>query len=122
MFNHNRRKTMIRKNIVLCVALIVVFSSLAMAADDATGVININTAGAEQLQLLPRVGPALADRIIEFREAHGPFGSVDELVAVKGIGESSLAKLEPYVTTKGESTLTTKVKLPRSSGAAPAAG
>jgi len=113
---------MIRRKFVLCVALIAVFSSLAMAADDATGVININTAGAEQLQLLPRVGPALADRIIEFREAHGPFGSVDELVAVKGIGESSLAKLEPYVTTKGESTLTTKVKLPRSSGAAPAAG
>jgi len=113
---------MIHRNTVLCLALIVVLSSLAMAADEAPGVVNINTAGAEQLQLLPRIGPALADRIIEFREAHGPFGSVDELVAVKGIGESSLARLEPYLTTKGESTLTTKVKLPRSSGAAPAAG
>lgn len=113
---------MIHRNTVLFFALIFAFSSLALAADDATGVVNINTAGAEQLQLLPRIGPALAERIIEFREANGPFGSIDELVAVKGIGESSLARLEPYVTTKGESTLTAKVKLPRSSGATSAAG
>ena len=59
------------------IALVVVLSSLAVAADDAAaGVVNINTAETEQLQLLPRVGPALAGRIIEFREAHGPFGSV----------------------------------------------
>ena len=110
--------------VALFIALIIALSSLAMAADDtATGVVNINTAGTEQLQLLPRVGPALADRIIEFREKHGPFGSIDELVAVKGIGETSLAKLEPYVTTGGDTTLTVKVKLPRSSGrAASAAG
>ena len=102
--------------VALFIALIIALSSLAMAADDtATGVVNINTAGTEQLQLLPRVGPALADRIIEFREENGPFGSIDELVAVKGIGETSLAKLEPYVTTRGESTLASKVKLPRSS-------
>lgn len=113
---------MLNRNIVLILALVVAFSSLAMAADEATGVVNINTAGVEQLQLLPRIGPALAERIIEFREAHGPFGSIEELVAVKGIGESSLARLEPYVATKGESTLTVKVKLPRSSGTASAAG
>ena len=107
---------------VLFVVLVVALSSLAVAADDAAaGVVNINTAEPEQLQLLPRVGPALADRIIEFREAHGPFGSIDELVAVKGIGETSLAKLEPYVTTGGETTLTVKVTLPRSSGGAASA-
>jgi competence protein ComEA len=76
-------------------------------------VVNINTATVEQLQLLPRVGPALADRIIEFRQSNGPFGSVDELVAVKGIGERSLANLEPFVTTQGATTLNAKVKLPR---------
>lgn len=106
------------------VAFVVALSSLAVAADDtATGVVNINTAGAEQLQLLPRVGPALANRIIEFRETNGPFGSIDELVAVKGIGETALSKIQPYVTTGGDTTLTVKVKLPRSSsGAASAAG
>ena len=99
---------------LLVVALLV--APVIQAGDDApTGVVNINTAGSEQLQLLPRVGPALAERIIEFRESHGPFGSIDELVAVKGIGENSLEKLEPFVTTEGATTLTDKVKLPRSS-------
>ncbi len=113
---------MIHRNTVLFFARIIGGQGQRRKRDDETGVVNINTAGAEQLQLLPRIGPALAERIIEFREAHGPFGSIDELVAVKGIGESSLARLEPYVTTKGESTLTAKVKLPRSSGATSAAG
>ena len=108
---------MIQRTTILILALVVAASSLVMAADQtSTGVVNINTAGAEHLELLPRIGPALAERIIEFREAHGPFGSVDELVAVKGIGEKSLANLESYVTTKGETTLDSKVKLPRSSG------
>lgn len=115
---------MIQKVAVAFAALILVISSLALAADDAAaGVVNINTAESEQLQLLPRVGPALADRIIEFRETNGPFGSIDELVAVKGIGETSLERLEPYVTTNGATTLDAKVKLPRSSaGGSPAAG
>jgi len=112
---------MIHRNVILIFALVMAASSLVMAADQAaTGVVNINTASAEELQLLPRIGPALAERIIEFRESHGSFGSVDELVAVKGIGESSLDKLEPYVTTKGETTLTTKVKLPRGAAASAA--
>lgn len=115
---------MIEKVAVVFAALILVVSTLALAADDATaGVVNINTAESEQLQLLPRVGPALADRIIEFRETNGPFGSIDELVAVKGIGENSLDRLEPFVTTNGATTLDSKVKLPRSSASgSPAAG
>jgi len=107
---------MIQRTVVVFLALVLAVSSLAMAADEtATGVVNINTAGAEQLQLLPRVGPALADRIIEFREANGLFKSIDEIVAVKGIGESSLDRLEPYIATTGATTLDTKVRLPRSS-------
>jgi len=108
---------MIQRTAVVFVALILAVAALAMAADDAvTGVVNINTAGSEQLQLLPRVGPALANRIIEFRESNGLFKTVDELVAVKGIGETSLAKLEPFITTSGATTLESKVRLPRSSG------
>lgn len=105
---------MIRNTALMMVALVLAGSMLSMAADAPAGVVNVNTADAEQLQLLPRIGPALADRIIAFREANGPFDSVAELVAVKGIGERSLANLEPYVTTRGETTLNAKVKLPRS--------
>jgi competence protein ComEA len=75
--------------------------------------VNINTASAEQLQLLPRVGPALAKRILEFREANGDFRSPEELVAVKGIGEKSMLSLKPYLAVSGDTTLNTKVKLPR---------
>lgn len=60
--------------------------------------VNINTATAEELQTLPRIGPAMAQRIIAWREAHGGFRSVDELDAVPGIGPAMLENLRPLVT------------------------
>jgi competence protein ComEA len=103
------------------VAVIVLVASVATApaaaADTpAKGVVNINTATAQQLQLLPRIGPSTAERIIDFRTANGPFKKVDELLAVRGIGEKSMANLRPYVVTDGKTTLTEKVRLPRSNG------
>lgn len=59
--------------------------------------VNINTATAEELQTLPRIGPAMAQCIIAWREAHGGFRSVDELDAVPGIGPSMLENLRPLV-------------------------
>jgi competence protein ComEA len=107
-------------------SLILVALSVAVVAGAAegpqpAGVVNVNTASSEQLQMLPRVGPALAGRIIEFREANGPFQAVDEILAVKGIGESSFEKLEPYIVTSGATTLDDKVRLARSTGDASAA-
>jgi competence protein ComEA len=95
--------------------LLVMATTMAVAAagESPRGVVNINTADGEQLQLLPRVGPALAERIINFREINGPFKSVDELVAVKGIGERSLEQLRPYLATAGETTLKEKIRVPR---------
>ena len=61
--------------------------------------INVNTATAEELEALPRIGPALAQRIIAYRQAHGPFQKVDDLLAVKGIGPALLETIRPYVTT-----------------------
>lgn len=57
--------------------------------------ININTATAAELELLPGIGPALAGRIVDYRTAHGPFKSVDELDHVSGIGPRTLAKIRP---------------------------
>ncbi len=107
---------MTRSFTVVVALVIVVAATVAVAGETGpSGVVNVNTADAEQLQLLPRIGPALAGRIIEFRDTNGPFASVGELVAVKGIGERSLERLEPYVTTDGATTLNVKVTLPRSS-------
>lgn len=62
------------------------------------GPINLNTAGVEQLDELPRVGPAIAQRIVDWREQNGPFTSVDDLLGVPGIGEKMLAGLRDLVT------------------------
>ncbi len=105
-----------KKLIPIFVLVLIGIAAGAVAADSgSSGVVNVNTASAAELQLLPRVGPALADRILEFRKANGPFTAVDELVAVKGIGETSLEHLRPFVTTNGKTTLTEKVRIPRSS-------
>jgi competence protein ComEA len=105
---------------ILCALLLA--AAVAGAQDSrsasAQPTVNINTATSEQLQLLPGVGPALAGRIIAFREANGPFEKVDELAAVQGIGDKSLAKLRPYVATSGATSLSEKVRTPRSKKAA----
>lgn len=58
--------------------------------------INLNTATAAELDLLPGIGPALAARIIEDREANGPYRTLDDLDRVSGIGPKTIAKLAPY--------------------------
>ena len=60
--------------------------------------VNINTASEAQLDALPGVGPALATRIVQYREKNGTFSSVDELDNVSGIGPSKLDSLKDLVT------------------------
>ena len=71
---------------------------LTEASNDTAGIVNINTAGVEQLQTLPGIGEALAKRIIEYREEFGPFQSVDELQSVSGIGKAKLDSIRDKIT------------------------
>jgi competence protein ComEA len=63
----------------------------------ATGKINLNTASLAQLDTLPGIGPALAQRIIDYREKIGPFQTVDDLLKVKGIGASLFESIRDQV-------------------------
>ena len=63
------------------------------------GKINLNSADAAALDTLPRIGPAMAQRIIDWREANGRFSSGDDLLAITGIGEKTLDGLRDLVTT-----------------------
>jgi len=68
------------------------------------GVININTASAEQLRLLPGIGPSRAARIVSFRSLK-PFRRVLELARVKGIGRKTIRRLKAYLRVEGPTTL-----------------
>lgn len=63
-----------------------------------SGRININTATVQELDTLPGIGPVLAQRIYDFRQANGPFSTVEELIRVSGIGEKKLEAILELIT------------------------
>ena len=87
------------------VALGLAGPSPALSVETLSGVVNVNTASAEQLTLLPGVGESRAHAIVTLRESRGGFKTVDELLDVKGIGDVALTRLRPFVAVKGKTTL-----------------
>ncbi|MCS6797821.1 MAG: ComEA family DNA-binding protein [Myxococcota bacterium] len=72
----------------------------------AEGVVNVNTASAEELERLPGIGPARAAAILELRQRlGGRFRTVEDLLRVRGIGRATLRRLRPMMVLSGETTL-----------------
>ena len=102
---------------IVTLALIIAAVSTVAFADAApvssSGVVNINSADAAQLSLLPRVGAKAAERIIAYRTEHGPFKKTSDLMQVKGIGAKTYERMAQYLTVDGKTTLSAKVQGPR---------
>lgn len=87
------------------------FAAPAVAAEMGPaieGVVNVNTATADELQLLPGVGEARAAQIVAMRQERGGFKSVEELTDVKGIGDVMIEKLRDHVTLSGKTTISVR--------------
>ena len=102
---------------ILTLALLLAISTVAFADTEtgasAAGVVNINTADNAQLSLLPRVGEKVAQRIIDYRQEHGPFKKSADLMQVKGFGAKTYELVSPYIAVDGKTTLSSKVSSPR---------
>ncbi|HEX5107774.1 MAG TPA: helix-hairpin-helix domain-containing protein [Vicinamibacterales bacterium] len=91
--------------VVLIAALAAAFPSaqergarMPSTAAAAGTVVNLNTATAAQLEALPGIGKATAERIIEYRQKSGGFKKIEDLMNVRGIGEKNFLKLKPLIT------------------------
>ena len=70
----------------------------AATASTPAGLVNLNTATVAQLETLPGIGKATAERILEYRQKNGGFKKVEDLMNVRGIGEKSFLKMKPLIT------------------------
>jgi competence protein ComEA len=106
-----------RKSLTILITLIAIISisATAFAADAQvpSGVVNINTADASQLAMLPRVGLKAAQRVIDYRAEHGAFKKTTDLMQVKGFGDKTYERLSSYLAVDGKTTLTAKIRSPR---------
>ena|SRR5690242_4220914 len=86
--------------IFLCFSLLLFVSAAAGAnkKKPPTKPVNINTASSEELQQVPGIGPATAQKILQMRKSYGPFKSVDDLLAIRGLGQKRLDKMRKYLT------------------------
>lgn len=107
---HPSRRFAVQGILALCALSLALAATSVQAAQpkptapSLSGVVNLNTASSDELQLLPGVGEVRAVAIVAMRKNRGGFKSVEDLLEVKGIGEAMLEKLRPHVTLNGKTT------------------
>jgi competence protein ComEA len=82
----------------LCAGVVQAQDSRPAPGSAAVATVNLNTATVEQLETLPGIGKATAERILEYRQKNGAFKKIEDLMNVRGIGEKSFLRLKPLVT------------------------
>ncbi|MBW2594672.1 MAG: ComEA family DNA-binding protein [Deltaproteobacteria bacterium] len=87
-----------KRILVFLVVFLFVISMVPVALADDGGKLNINTATVEELVNLKRIGPKYAERIVQYREANGPFVKVEDIMMVKGIGPKTLEVNKDVIT------------------------
>src|SRR6266481_7486483 len=106
------RPRLISKSLLSGLAFLSWFSASLLLASSASAAtkkpppqpINLNAATSEELQLVPGIGPATAEKILLMRKSYGAFKSVDDLLAIKGLGKKRLEKMRKYLTVSKVST------------------
>lgn len=88
---------------IFAFALALVWAAPSHADDASAKKIDINSASMKELQTLPQIGAAVAQRIVDYREKHGKFSKIEEIMKVKGIGEKTFLKIKPLITVGQES-------------------
>ena len=102
--NIRRRRAPALRALAACVGVALAAAAQAAEAPPLQGVVNVNTASVEELQLLPGIGESRALALVELRKRRGGFKSLDELKEVKGIGDASLERIRPYLRLQGRTT------------------
>lgn len=85
------------------VGMLILTASFPGVQAEQTQKVNLNVATSSELESLPGIGPSTAERILEFREKNGPFKRIEDLMNVRGIGETRFLRLRDYITVKRSS-------------------
>jgi len=85
-------------SLLSCLLILCCANAVLAKKKPPTHPINLNSATAAELQQVPGIGPSTADKILEMRKSYGAFKSVDDLLAIKGIGPKRLEKMRKYLT------------------------
>src|SRR6266581_2563769 len=92
------RSRTLRVVLSLCLTLFLSAAASASKKKPPPKPVNINTATSQELQQVPGIGPATAEKILQMRKSYGAFKSVDDLLAIRGLGPKRLEKMRKYLT------------------------